>query len=525
MDETNTLLNAVEDNPAIVTEVKKGTEEVKVELQANQSTLNTINNKVDDLISGMAAKSADDMANEKRQQAKNQTNVDNSTNVAGNQHVEYHYHTHVPPLMKEVYASGYSSDDEIKSYDLTTPEGFASFGEKYKASEHFAFAIVLCVFEHVELDDLHVLKASLMHEMPKITDDEGKEMGIKQDPYFSINSLVKIVSGKFYENDDGEKCVGLGDGRTEALKNLWEQFPSLRGCISRWLLSVSDAFDFVTNFEAYQISSAFVNIIKLDFSSSERHIFVRLYSSEKNTWLLGSIAILLYRDKKFSSRIISIVRAWIHSKGQWLWKPAYYFHTYIDNLVSDDDVEDELCKTLAYKIDKLLELRVDIFSIDDLFYISRFLIYSERARTLIAKTLKKILGKRKKYVERELLTEFYLIFLREGYWKVSDEHQALPLVVCDSKSQLLDIQPLASVALQKYDTKRPLFNLLQAYLKELSDYSVDEKDVKRLKAFFILWIENNSRHTYDITKMLKDCKCRMANNILEAVKTKIGGQQ
>jgi hypothetical protein len=66
---------------------------------------------------------------------------------------------------------------------------------------------------------------------------------------------------------------------------------------------------------------------------------------------------------------------------------------------------------------------------------------------------------------------------------------------------------------------------LQAYLKELSDYSVDEKDVKRLKAFFILWIENNSRHTYDITKMLKDCKCRMANNILEAVKTKIGGQQ
>jgi len=496
-----------------------------VELQANQSTLNTINGKMDDLISGMAAKSAEDMANEKRQQAKSQVTVDNSTNVAGNQHIEYHYHTYVQPVMKEVSAGGTFIDAETKTYDLTTPDGFASFGEKYKASEHFAFAIILCVFEHVELDDLHVLKASLMHEMPKITDDEGKEIGIKQDPYFSISSLVKFVSGKFYENDDGEKCVGLGDGRTGALKNLWEQFPSLRACISRWLLSVSDAFDFVTNFETYQISSAFANIIKLDFSSSERHIFFRLYSNEKNTWLLGSIAILLYRDKKFSNRIISIVRAWIHSKGQWLWKPAYYFHAYVGQLVSDDDVEDELCKTLACRIDKLLDFRIDIFSIDDLLYISRFLIHSERARTLVAKTFKKILGKRKRYEERELLTEFYLIFLREGYWKVSDGHQALPLVVCDNKNQLLDIQPLASAALQKYDTKRPLFNLLQAYLKELSDYSVDEKDVKRLKAFFVLWIENNTRHSYDITKMLKECKCRMANNILQAVKTKIGGRQ
>ena len=523
MDETRTLLDSTENNPTIVTEVKKTAEKIEdVHATAKEvaSSIDDIKSKISDM-----AKTADDVANEKRQQTKNQTTFDSSTNIAGDQRIEYHSHTYVHPVMTEVLAKGTLDDTETKTYDLTNPDDFASFGEKYKASEHFAFAIVLCVFEHVELDDLHVLKASLMHEMPKITDDEGKEIGIKQDPYFSINSFVRIVSGKFYENDESEKCVGLGDGRVDAMKNLWEQFPSLRSCISRWLLSVSDAFDYFTNFEAYQISSAFANIIKLDFSSGERHIFIRLYSNEKNSWLLGSIAILLYRDEKFSGRVVSIVRAWIHSKGHWLWKPAYYFHAYVDKLVSDDDVKAELCKTLAYKIDKLLDFRVDIFSIDDLFYISRFLIYSEGSRTLIAKTFKKILEKRKQYEERELLAEFYLIFLREGYWKVSGDYQALPLVVCDNKSQLLDIQPLASVAIQKYDTKRPLFNLLQAYLKELSDYSVDEKDVKRLKAFFVLWIENNTRHTYDITKMLKDCKCRMANDILDAVKTKIGGQK
>ena len=522
MDETSKLLNAVEDNPTIVTEVKKAADKV----DDVHETVKAVATDMDDIKSQISdmSKTAEDVANGKRQQTKNQTTFDSSTNISGDQRIEYHSHTHVHPVMTEVSTKGSLGDIEAKIYDLTNPDDFASFGENYKASEHFAFAIVLCVFEHVELDDLHVLKASLMHEMPKITDDEGKEIGIKQDPYFSINSLMKIVSGKFYENDEGEKCVGLGDGRETALKNLWEQFPSLRSCISRWLLSVSDAFDYFTNFEAYQISSAFANIIKLDFTSGERHVFVRLYSNEKNAWLLGSIAILLYKDKKLNSRVISIVRAWIHSKGHWLWKPAYYFYSHVGKLALDDDIEDDLCKMLAYKIDKLLDFRTDIFSIDNLFYISRFLIYSEQARSLISKTFKKLLEKRKQYEERELLTEFYLIFLREGYWKVSSKRPALPLVVCDNKSQLLDIQPLASVAINKYDTKRPLFNLMQAYLKELSDYSVNEKDVKRLKAFFVLWIENNNRHTYDITKMLKDCKCRMADDILSAVKTKIGGQ-
>jgi len=269
---------------------------------------------------------------------------------------------------------------------------------------------------------------------------------------------------------------------------------------------------------------AFTNIIKLDFSSGERHILGRLYSNEKKAWLLGSIAILLYQDEKFQNRTISIVQSWVNSKGHWWWKPAYYFYTYVENLATNVDIESELYNTLVYKMGRLLDFRLDVFSIDDLFYISRFLIYSERARTLMSKTFAGLLKRRKTYQEKQLLIEFYLIFLKEGFWRVSEEYHALPLVACDNKAQHINILPLASGALQKYDTKRPLFNILQAYIKELSGYSVEEKIVKRLKAFFVLWVEHNTRHSYDISKMLKDCKCHLATDILNAVISKTGGQ-
>ena len=54
-----------------------------------------------------------------------------------------------------------------KVYDLS----IAEFGEKVKGGEHFAVAVILCVFEYVELDDLQDLKLKLLNEFPKTIDE------------------------------------------------------------------------------------------------------------------------------------------------------------------------------------------------------------------------------------------------------------------------------------------------------------------------------------------------------------------
>ena len=58
-----------------------------------------------------------------------------------------------------------------KVYDLSIAEEFAEFGEKVKGGEHFAVAVILCVFEYVELDDLQDLKLKLLNEFPKTIDE------------------------------------------------------------------------------------------------------------------------------------------------------------------------------------------------------------------------------------------------------------------------------------------------------------------------------------------------------------------
>jgi hypothetical protein len=75
--------------------------------------------------------------------------------------------------LREVAISGGKVD---KEYDLSNSDDFAEFGEIYRASEYFATAVVLCVFECVGLDDLQHLKSKLLDELPCIKDEEGNAL-------------------------------------------------------------------------------------------------------------------------------------------------------------------------------------------------------------------------------------------------------------------------------------------------------------------------------------------------------------
>lgn len=397
-----------------------------------------------------------------------------------------------------------------KDYDLSDAEQFAEFGETVKAGEHFAVAVTLCVFEYVELDDLQDLKSKLLAELPKVTDEEGKEIAVYQNAYLSINSLLKTVKGEMVVLESGEHCVRLGASRQAALKNLWQQFPEMRGHIARWLLNVSDSFEYRTNFDTAQITAAFVNILKLDFNAGTYHFFSRFYSNPDKYWLLGFIALELYSDPAYRDKILPHINKWAESSGSWLWKSAVYVYANIKNGEENDELDKKVRKALTSRYN-LLEY--DDLRNESLQYVGMLLIGSERLRTLIASMFGDLVNDTLNYKRKRLNCLWYLELLRYGYYLVSSEMTALPLVACDKKQQLENLLPLLEIVLSRYDTRQLLFITLESYIREISGYNVEKKTINRIKAFFQLITESNPRFREDIVLFLKKCNCGLAKEL------------
>lgn len=399
-----------------------------------------------------------------------------------------------------------------KDYDLSDAEQFAEFGETVKAGEHFAIAIILCIFEYIELDDLHDLKLKLLAELPKTTDEDGKELSVYQNPYLSINSLLKTVRGEMVVLDSGEQCVRLGKKRPEALKNLWQQFPEMRKHIARWMLKISDSFKYQTNFDTIQITSAFVNILKLDFKAGVYHFFSRFYSDPNKFWILGFVGLELYNDLNYRNKISPYIMDWFESDSTWLWKSAIYIYS---NLKADEDVEgfNERARKTLLKHCKLHEYN-DLFD-GNLPYLGMLLTVSERLRTLIASILNRFISSTYNYNKKRLYCFWYLEIIRYGYYLVSPEMTVLPLVACDKKRQLEDILPLLEIVFSVYDTRRFLLIILNSYLRELSKYNLDKKTVDHIKAFFQVIAECNPRFRDDIILFLLKCNCSFAQVLEE----------
>jgi hypothetical protein len=457
-----------------------------------------------------------DVAKEK-EQIRNSGNMAASGNVGNNQQfiqnaVFYAANSLDDFHFREVHTETHSAAVG-KEYDLSKPEQFAEFGSAFAASEQFAVAVVMCVFDYVELDDLQNLKSKFMEQLPKLVDDEGKTIEIKQNPYLSINSLLKTVNGKMFTKDDGENCIGLGDNRRAALINLWNQFPAIRECISRWMLAVSDIFEYRTNFDAVQISSAFVNLLKLDFTAGERHLFQRLRSKPDKHWLLGYIALDLYNDDNYRKRILPVISEWASSDSFWLWKAACFVFAYIKPEDEDASFNGEVRKALARRFKEI--------EYADLRYIGLLLVVSSRLRTLVAQILSNQLANTRKYPDKIKFALVYTSLLRYGYYAVSRENPACPLVACDNREQLEAVQPLITTALQRYDTRHLLFLLLESYIKEVSRYDVPDKIVKHIKAYFVTMADNNPRYVGDMLLFLQKCKCSLADELIAVIQPKL----
>lgn len=398
-----------------------------------------------------------------------------------------------------------------KKYDLSIPKQFAEFGETVKCSDYFAVAVILCIFEYVTLDNLYELETKLLKELPTTINDNGEKIVTYQNPFLSIDNILKTINGKMFLLDNGESCIGLGNNRAEALKNLWNQFPALRAFIARWMIDVSDTFKFRTSIDTAQIASAFINIIKIDFNAGVANFFNRFVSDPNKYWLLGIIGLELYRDNSFHDKILPHIIQWASSSSDWKWKSALYIYANLskdeENNIFDKKMEDAL-------INRFGNLVFDTHFNSNIYYISKLMTGSMRLRTLITSIFHLSMLKAIKYLDKRLLCIIFIQFLYAGYYWVSPNCIALPLVVCDKKQQLEDLMPILNLIITRYDTRQLLFAILESYFIKISVYALPSKILNSLKAFFQLSIARNPNFYKDFITFLKKCDLELTKDLL-----------
>lgn len=394
-----------------------------------------------------------------------------------------------------------------KQFDLRKVEDCAEFFGTCKKREYIALAIVLSVFEIVPIGDYANLKDALMEYLPAVlqADQEGKEMYVQQtNAYISLNTALSVIQGKIFITDDGQRCIGYGEGYEKVLSNIWVQFPDLRKPMINWLIRVYEMFEYKTSFEVYQVVRAFIRIITEDFQYSRIQVFERLYVEPDNLGFIARLAQELLEDQRFKTDILSMVLRWMKSESNWLWKSALLvcLHTY------GADIDGQLHKTMIYSIKgRLLGLRNS-----DLRFISLFAGNARNVRTIMAFAFYE-LDRSDNMQGKERLAQIYLKIVRYGYYQVDRNKIDLPFVTYDSKEQMENMHFVLEYIMARYDLYRQLCRILQAYLEEISDYDVPSVTLNHLTAFFYVLARNTVDYQGDILLFLSELKGCIAQKI------------
>lgn len=394
-----------------------------------------------------------------------------------------------------------------KKYDLRRMEDCSEFFSTCRKREYIALAVMLSVFEIVPIGDYVNLKDILTEYLPAVLqiDEEGKEMHVQQtDSYISLNTALSVIGGKIFITDDGQQCIGYGEGFEDVLRNIWIQFPDLRKPMISWLLRTNELLEYKTSFEVYQIVGAFVRIITEDFQYAKRHVFGRLYSEPDNLGLIARLAQELLGNKKFRTDILNIVLKWTESESDWLWKSALLVCLHIYGSGVDEQLQEAMVCTLRK--------RMFGFSNSDLRFIVSFSWNAVNVRTIMAFVFND-LYQSSNTRGKESLAWIYLKMIRYGYYQVNRNKIDLPFVTCDSHEQIDSLCAVLSFIMSRYDLYCQLCWILQAYLEEISGYAVSLGTLNHITAFFYVLTREKYDYQGDILLFLSELKGSIAKEI------------
>lgn len=403
-----------------------------------------------------------------------------------------------------------------QTYSLYIRKDCREFVEQYKNSEYLAAAIALSVFELVYLGDLYDLIQLLMEELPGVVSDE-KDASSDRDPYISVDTYLSIIGGEWFTSQEGKQYVGLGENAQKALQNFWEQFPSLRDHICRWLVRLCRHYKVRTAFDAYQMVCAFARVVCLDFEDARKRIFPRLYSNPENLWLLGNLVYKLYEGVGLRDELERLLQNWLSARDSWLWRPACLTCSFLMPGLDEERFGPALERAVGCHLIRLTKV--------DSAFLATLMLQSEYFRSLLARLLGRTVQKASNRMERLTMAQTYLYLLRSCYYLVDAQRPELPLAACDTKEQQQALTPVLAEVMGQIGLRKQLYAILRAYLKELDHYQYPDRLFNHLCAYFCNLTQTAPICWPDILELLSDHRGKLKSRLCERMLSMYRGSQ
>lgn len=395
-----------------------------------------------------------------------------------------------------------------KKFDLRKQEDCIHFIETFKNSEYFSTAVILCVFEAVQLADLPALKSELVRCLPVEERSDTDEAGaLKKDPYIAVNSILTVIGGEIFQTETGKQCISMGENHVQALIHVLEQFPALQESVSKFILQITDTDQYHTVFYDHQVAMFLVEMTVLNIMDVQNTILPLLYENPTNVNLLAVFIYRLLFDRNRQEVADAIIYQWMQSDIEWLWKAVCYcFALFQEN---GKPFMQEL------QLKKMLENKIFSFRGGDLNFVAELSMQAKCFRDLICDVLGDKYRRLDSNNNRKRLAQLYVNLIRKGYYRVSASFMTLPFVACDTKKQQDCLTPILEKVMTEYRFRKQIYAILRAYLKELSQYEYSDKLISHIAAYMFNLSLGGPEYKEDLIDFLNGCHGKASKQIFD----------
>lgn len=400
-----------------------------------------------------------------------------------------------------------------RQFDLCNTKECITFVTEFKNTDYFIVAFILSMFEKVDVFDVKELKSLLVTCLPDFKEAEIQDSVRKSEyigPYVAQDSILSVIKGEKYIQNE-RRYWGFGNVRRTILKNFMEQFSDLQVILLEMIELLLRTKRFRTDFYLFQIG-VLLNDLWADCMIDVEHKFLpSLCKNDVNLDLLGISFYLLYLNQNTRAGVINIFDKWLKGDNRWLWKVPCLVYLQLEEREGRDYFEERLEKAVEYKL--------TFYHRRDYQFIAELLMASKDFCNLVCKVMNNIYLKREESDRKLELAQAYLYLVERCYYKVHENNMNLPLIVCDTKYQLIQLQGIFEIILDDYYLRQQLFYLLKAYLKEVSQYHYSKSFIKRMAAFCYFLSIKNMDFKGDIRDMINECPDQIAKQIIETINT------
>lgn len=400
-----------------------------------------------------------------------------------------------------------------KQFDLSDSKECIEFVTEFKNTEYFYTAFILSMFQKVDVFDMKELKTLLSTCLADLYGNEKEDEFRKSEyigPYVAQDSILSVINGEKYIQE-GRNYLGFGDKREVILKNLMEQFSDLQNTLLNMIEIILGIKHYRSNFYLIQIATLLKDLWEDAIIDVEHRILPGLCKSERNVGLLGAACYFLYENENTRADVAALMYKWLRWNDKWLWKIPCLVYVQLEIVNSEEYFVDELEKVIVYK---LISYRKK-----DYHFLAEMLMLSKEFRDMVCRAFQKLYSKVTGHAKKSELGHAYLYLVRGCYYRVSDKNMSLPLIVCDTKKQLIQLKEIYEDIINNYRLRQQLFSILNVYLRELSRYDFTNSLVNRIAAFFYFLMLENKDFQSDLEDVIVQSSNKISKQIMKIIYT------